>query len=95
MAALPGVVGVTDYPALTAGYQDVSNAPESLRYALMQTPTGNNLLLGSDVEYVFDSDPTGTVGSWPEGARGIWVDGSDIRIGRFLRATGWKSAVLS
>lgn len=61
--------------------------------ALNASPTGRNLLNGSvDVELVFDADPTGTVGVWPDGARAIWPDGSgNIMIGRYLRSTGWCS----
>lgn len=75
------------------GYRDTAAPPSSdLRRLLMNTPTGANLLAGSDVEYVFDADPTGTVGSWPDGARGIWPDGlGNIMIGRYLRSTGWCS----
>lgn len=69
---------------------------DSVESSLRQTPTGNNLLAGADVEYVFDSDPTGTVGSWPDGARGIAPDGmGDLLILRYTRATGWKSITLT
>ena len=67
----------------------------ALQGGLNATPTGRNLLVGSDVEYLFDSDPTGTVGSWPDGARGIAVSGSDLLVLRYTRETGWKSVTLT
>ncbi len=70
--------------------------PDALAAGLNASPTGRNLLNGQDVEFVYDSDPTGTVGSWTDGARAIWPDGSgNIVIGRFLRSTGWKSTTLT
>ena len=74
--------------------RDKGRAPQRIESLLSASPTGRNLLVGADAEYVFDADPTGTVGSWPDGSRGIWVSGSDLRIGRYTRETGWKSAAL-
>lgn len=76
------------------GFKNVP--PQDGNPLLRYTPTGQNLLAGTDVEFVFDSDPTGTVGTWPDGARGIWPDGAgNIMTGRFLRSTGWCSGQLT
>lgn len=78
------------------GYKVVERPNDNLRWILSASPTGRNILLGSDAEYVFASDPTGTVGSWPDGARGIWpISATELRIGRYTRATGWRSASLT
>lgn len=78
------------------GYRDVNLQPtRSINNILEASPTGRNLLVGSDVEILLDSDPTGTVGSWPNGFRAVWVDGADLKIGRYTRETGWKSTTLS
>lgn len=69
---------------------------QNLRGVLNGSPSGRNLLVGADVEFVFESDPTGTVGSWPDGARGVAPDGSgDMLILRYLRETGWKKTTLT
>jgi len=69
--------------------------PQRMEALLNASPTGRNLMVGSDVEYVFDADPTGTVGSWPDGARGMYVDGSSIFTCRYTRETGWCSVELT
>lgn len=68
---------------------------QNLRGQITASPTGRNLLSGSPTVYMFDTDPTGTVGSWPDGSHGSWVDGSDLVYGVFTRGTGWKSVTLA
>ena len=75
--------------------RDRGRAPQRMESLLNASPTGRNLLVGSDAEFVFDADPTGTVGSWPDGARGIAVSGGDLLILRYTRETGWKSVTLT
>lgn len=78
---------------------DRSSRPQTdeLRRVISASVTGRNLLSGAqDVEYVFTSDPTGTVGSWPEGARGIYpIDATHIGMVRYLRSTGWRGVTLT
>lgn len=70
-------------------------ARDQLRARLNATPTGRNLQSGSDTRYKFDSDPTGTEGSWPDGATGYFVDGATLWLCLYDRETGWVTVQLS
>ncbi len=88
-------MALQDDPWGKVGDRSALTAQQNMRGSITASPTGRNLLVGSDVEFVFESDPTGTVGTWPDGARGIWPDGlGNLMIGRYTRDTGWCSAQL-
>lgn len=42
----------------------------------------------------FAADPTGTVGSWPDGMFGYFVSGTSIFLVGYDSATGWTSVEL-
>lgn len=67
-----------------------------LRRVIAMSVVGRNMLNGTqDSTYFFDADPTGTVGSWPDGAEGVWASGANLVRGTYTRATGWKSTTLT
>lgn len=77
------------------GDRSALTAQQNLRGAITSTPTGRNLLAGTDVRFKYASDPTNEPPSNPDGANGYYVDGVNIVQVLYDRETGWTKATFA
>lgn len=68
---------------------------QNLRGNLTATPTGRNLLAGTDVRFKYPSDPTNEPPSNPDGTHGYYVDGVNLVEVLYDRETGWTKVTLT
>lgn len=77
------------------GDRSALTSQQNLRGNLTQTPTGRNLLAGTDVRFKYSSDPTNEPPSNPDGANGYYVDGVNTVLVLYDRETGWTKVSLA
>lgn len=85
---------MTSEPWGKVGDRSALVSQQNLRGALTATPTGRNLLVGTDVRFKYPADPTNEPPSNPDGAAGYYVDGVNLVAVLYDRETGWTKTVM-